>query len=73
MVKKVNAHLQKTRKLQSASHNKYDKLLDQMSADYAHAGAQHYKWNEKKEQWRRIKRRNSNVRNNYLSSNSYLL
>ena len=33
--------------------NKYDQLLDQMSADYAHEGAQHYKWNEKKGQWRR--------------------
>ena len=64
MVKKVNAHLQKTRKLQSASeaHKRdvYDDLLDDIRGKRrAISGG--------------VKRRNSNVRNNYLSSNSYLL
>tara|TARA_R100001591_G_scaffold89388_1_gene95424 strand:- start:1111 stop:1287 length:177 start_codon:yes stop_codon:yes gene_type:complete len=58
MVKKDNGYMQKARsKHSSTRRSKYDILLDQMSADYALSGPQHYTWDEKKGRWWRKTRR----------------
>jgi|TARA_R110001592_G_scaffold6749_3_gene36503 hypothetical protein len=62
MVKKVNAHLQKTRKLQSASEapkrDVYDDLLDDMSTEQGipfEALLRPYAWEKQGDQWGRKK------------------
>jgi len=62
MVKKVNAHLQKTRKLQSASEGPkrdvYDDLLDDMSTEQGipfEALLRPYAWEKQGDQWGRKK------------------